>query len=292
MFDNKRSEQVMLDLILEIAINDPRIRAVLMNGSRTSPNAKKDIFQDYDIVYLVTDVESFVNDKIWIDQFGERLIMQAPDEMDGHWEKDKNSYAYLMQFTDGNRIDLTLLNLSKWPSTHRDSQSVLLLDKDHIIGVLPLPSDADYLPTPPTAKQFSDCCNEFLWVATYVAKGIWRKELTYAKHTAEQIVKEELIKLLIWHAGIKTNYSKPIGKYGKYLEKYLEPELWQKFTQTYVDADYQHMWDALFIQCELFNQIAKKIAAHFAYVYNEKEYHAVTAFLQDIKNNDGCSKNP
>lgn len=286
MFDNRRSEQVMLDLILGIARDDPRIRAVLMNGSRTSPNANKDVFQDYDIVYLVTDVESFVNDKQWIDQFGECLIKQTPDEMDGLWEKDKNLYTYLMQFTDGNRIDLRLLNLSKWPSIHRDSQSVVLLDKDHIIGILPLPSDADYLPTPPTAKQFSDCCNEFLWVAIYVAKGIWRKELTYAKYMAEQVVKEQLIKLLTWYAGSKANYKKPIGKHGKYLEKYLEPELWHKFTQTYVDADYQRMWDALFIQGKLFNQIAKKISAHFSYIYNEKEHQAVIAFLLDVKNNE------
>lgn len=51
-----RTEQEMLDLIITFAKQDHRIRGVLMNGSRVNPNIKKDIFQDYDIVYLVTDV--------------------------------------------------------------------------------------------------------------------------------------------------------------------------------------------------------------------------------------------
>ena len=38
-----RSEKEMMDLILETAKNDERIRAVYMNGSRTNPNAPKDI---------------------------------------------------------------------------------------------------------------------------------------------------------------------------------------------------------------------------------------------------------
>jgi aminoglycoside 6-adenylyltransferase len=35
-----RSEQEMFDLILSTARTDPRIRAVIMNGSRANPNAR------------------------------------------------------------------------------------------------------------------------------------------------------------------------------------------------------------------------------------------------------------
>ena len=75
-----RSEQEMMDLILETAKQDERIRAVYMNGSRTNPDAPKDIFQDYDIVYVVEETESFIQDKEWIRRFGETLFMQYPDE--------------------------------------------------------------------------------------------------------------------------------------------------------------------------------------------------------------------
>lgn len=71
-----RTEQEMFDLILHTAREDARIRAVYMNGSRTNKNVPKDIFQDYDIVYVVTETKPFIEDKSWIDRFGERLFMQ------------------------------------------------------------------------------------------------------------------------------------------------------------------------------------------------------------------------
>lgn len=46
-------------LILNVAKNDERIRAVYMNGSRTNQNVKKDIFQDFDIVYVVRQTKPF-----------------------------------------------------------------------------------------------------------------------------------------------------------------------------------------------------------------------------------------
>lgn len=45
-----RSEQEMLDLIIQTANEDDRVLAVMMNGSRADVHVKKDIYQDYDIV--------------------------------------------------------------------------------------------------------------------------------------------------------------------------------------------------------------------------------------------------
>ena len=50
-----RSEDEMMKLILQVAEDDERVRAVYLNGSRTNPNAPKDCFQDYDVVYVVTE---------------------------------------------------------------------------------------------------------------------------------------------------------------------------------------------------------------------------------------------
>ena len=35
------------------------VRAVYLNGSRTNPNAPKDRFQDYDVVYVVNDTKPY-----------------------------------------------------------------------------------------------------------------------------------------------------------------------------------------------------------------------------------------
>ncbi len=93
------------------------------------------------------------------------------------------------------------------------------------VAPFPPPSDRDHLPQPPSARAFTDCCNEFWWVCPYVAKGLWREELPYAKAMAEQIVHVELIKMLAWYVGVQTGFSFNVGKFGKYLKKRLEPEL-------------------------------------------------------------------
>lgn len=52
-----RTEREIFDLILHVARNNEQIRAVYMNGSRANPNVQKDIYQDYDIVYVVTETK-------------------------------------------------------------------------------------------------------------------------------------------------------------------------------------------------------------------------------------------
>jgi aminoglycoside 6-adenylyltransferase len=55
----------MLDLILDFAWQDERVRVVAMNGSRANPNAPRDAFQDYDIVFVVTEMDSFLASDAW-----------------------------------------------------------------------------------------------------------------------------------------------------------------------------------------------------------------------------------
>ncbi|CAG0959100.1 partial Aminoglycoside 6-adenylyltransferase, partial [Anaerolineae bacterium] len=145
-----RNEQAMLDLIVNTARDDDRIRAVIMNGSRANPNAPHDIFQDFDIVYLVTDVAPFKHNFEWIKRFGEIMILQLPEDMDDPPGCGGDCCIYLMQFTDGNRIDLDVFPVARLADLGRDSLSVLLLDKDGVIEPFDPASERDYLPKPPT----------------------------------------------------------------------------------------------------------------------------------------------
>src|SRR5512133_3900497 len=109
-----RTEQQIFDLILETARCDERIRAVIMNGSRANPNAPHDPFQDFDIVYIVTDVEPFTHNLEWIQRFGEMMILQMPEDMQDPPPEEGGFFSYLMQFMDGNRIDLGIFTMSQW----------------------------------------------------------------------------------------------------------------------------------------------------------------------------------
>ncbi len=280
-----RTEQQMLDLIIETAQCDERIRAVIMNGSRANPNAPRDPFQDFDIVYIVTDVEPFTRNLEWIRRFGEMMILQMPEDMQDPPPDNGGYFVYLMQFMDGNRIDLGIFTLSQWEEHNKDgdSLSVLLLDKDGTIEPFPPASDADYLPKSPTAKAFADCCNEFWWDSPYVAKGLWRQEILYAKHIQDVYVREQLMKMLTWHIGVKTDFKVSPGKLGKYVQKYLEPELWNMLLKTYADASYENTWNALFTMCDLFRKVAVPMAEHFGFEYPFDDDRRVSAHLEHVR---------
>jgi aminoglycoside 6-adenylyltransferase len=278
-----RNEQEMLALIINIAQNDDRIRAVMINGSRVNPTAKPDIFQDFDITYFVTDIESFMTNHTWIAPFGELMILQMPEAMDDPPPMNDGHFAYLMQFTDGNRIDLTLFPLANLHEFQRESLSSMLLDKDSLFEPLPAPSESDYLPKPPTAKQFADCCNEFWWVVLYVAKGLWREEIIYAKYMLDPVVREQLLKMLTWHVGIKTQFAEGSGKYGKWLKQHLEPAHWAMLERTYADADYEATWEALHTMGTLFRITATGVAAYFGFAYPYHDDAKVSAHLKHVQ---------
>lgn len=279
-----RSEQEILELILDIAKGDERIRAVILNGSRANPKAPRDIFQDFDVVYIVTDVLPFKRNPVGIERFGELMIMQMPDDMGDLFPSEDGSFAYLMQFTDGIRIDLTIYPLAKINGMPRDSLSMLLLDKDGIIAPFPPASESDYLPQKPTAKEFADCCNEFWWVCTYVAKGLWRDEIIYAKSMLDQVVRVQVMQMLTWSIGMKTQFSSNPGYLGKHFEQYLESDLWDLLLDTYADASIENTWNALFMMCDLFRKVAIPIAEQFGYDYPLEDDNKVRAHLEHVRN--------
>jgi aminoglycoside 6-adenylyltransferase len=278
-----RKENEILDLILDTAREDERIRAVIMNGSRANPNVPSDPFQDFDIVFLVSDITPFRNNPAWIARFGELLILQMPDAMGTAPPNQDGRFAYLMQFSDGNRIDLTFVSLEYFGEFTRDSLTEILLDKDGILPNLPPASDRDYLPIPPTTAEYADCCNEFWWVCTYVAKGLWRGEILYAKHYQEHQVRAQLMKMLTWYAGIQTQFSRSFGKNGKYLKDQLDSELWKLVLSTYSDTDYDRTWDALLNACDLFRKTALVVGEHFEYTYPQADDLRVSTHLKHVR---------
>lgn len=168
-----RSEKEMFDLIINTAKDDERIRAVILNGSRANPNAKKDIFQDYDILYVVEETKSFRDDKDWINGFGERLYMQYPEENTSYPADVENNYGWLIQFTDGNRLDLHVCTLEYYLKAISENKLCkVLLDKDKCLLNIQESTDEDYWVKRSTAKEFLDTCNEYWWCLNNVAKGL------------------------------------------------------------------------------------------------------------------------
>lgn len=276
-----RSEQQMMDLILSVAQSDERVRVVGMEGSRTNPNVPKDVFQDYDVSFVVTDMASFMGDDAWLDVFGERLIMQKPEAMEmfppdlGGW------FSYLMQFEDGNRIDLMLVPLEELDKyLKHDKLLRILLDKDGRVGAPPEPSDEDYHVKKPTAQMFDDCCNEFWWVSTYVVKGLCRREILFAIEHLNSYVRPMLMQMLAWQVGTETEFALSVGKAYKYLDKYVSEETMQQFLASCENGSYEQVWSALFICFSLFRESSAVVAQRLGFAYPAYDKNVTAYALQ------------
>ena len=282
-----RNEQEMMGLILGVAKADERIRAVYMNGSRANPNVKKDDYRDYDVVFTVTETASFINDKDWPSTFGELLIVQEPDSNDLGWGIDHDftrRYAWLMLFEDGIRIDLGVEIKEETDKNFlEDTLTVPLLDKDGIFPKIPPNNDSGYWIKPPAKEKYYGCCNEFWWCLNNVAKGIVRDQLPYAMRMYTEIVHIELEKMVEWYIGIKNNFSVTSGMWGKYFKKYLPTELYEMYVETYSDGDYEHLWAAIFIACDLFHTLAMEVGGHCGFTYRQNEEDGMREYLRMVK---------
>lgn len=284
--DTLRSEQEMFNLILNIAKNDERVRAVYMNGSRTNPNIKKDIYQDYDIAFVVTETKSFLKNKDWISLFGDIAIVQEPflnDLAFGVAHDFNHSYAWLMLFKDGTRIDLGIeTKETMLVDFNKDKLTILLLDKDNCLPQIPPATNEEYWVKRPTELQYTSCSNEFWWRLNNVAKGIARDELPYAMWMFD-VVRDMLVKMIEWYIGIDTNFSVSTGKLGKFIKRYLPKEFYEMYVGTYSNGNYNNLWSSIFKACELFRTIAPFVSEYFGYTYNQSEDTNMTEYLIKVK---------
>ena len=164
--------------------------AAYLKGSRTNPNVSKDIYQDYDIMYVVKATESFRKDLSWMDIFGKVILKQEQDNDFGYGDRFglrshyEETYSWLLLFEDGNRLDIGVETVEAMrKGSHRNKLFLPLLDKADCLPKLPPPTDEDFHVKKPAERKFHGCCNEFFWSLCDVAKGILRDELPFAMTT-------------------------------------------------------------------------------------------------------------
>lgn len=276
-----RTEAEMISLIKDIAFKEENIRAAYIEGSRTNPNAPKDIFQDYDIVYIVTTTKPFREDKGWINNFGKILYMHYPEDNVFYPSDVENCYGWQIQFADGNRMDLHVCTKENALANLELYQ--ILVDKD---GIVPYPqetTDERYWVKEPREIEFKCTCSDFWWCLNNVAKGLWRNELPYAMDVINFVLRPHLKRLLEWKMGIENNFSVSAGKSGKYFKKYLPKETYRQFLATYSIAEIESIWNSVFEMCDLFQSTAVELSKKQKFVYDFEQAENSLSFLHHVR---------
>ena len=272
---NMRTETEMLDVILKTA-ETLQVAAVAMSGSRTDTKASKDEFQDYDVVYVVENLDELITDLSWLDQFGKRIIEQEV----GLGQRR----LYLMLFEDSNRIDLTLCpkeHIKEWVDS--EAGFTVLEDPEHLFE--PYSQNLErYWTNPASAIEFEKVCNEFWWVSAYVVKGICRKQVIYATDHLYGICQQELLKVLAWQVASDRG-AVDIGKNYKYIFNYLPAQKENEFSSLLDFSNSDKITQSLFATMKLFHQEAQTLAQKMGFDYDKEVAEKMIEYAEERLSN-------
>ena len=269
-----RTDQEMLDLIIQIA-KKLQVDAVALSGSRTNQKIQTDEFQDYDVVFVVDNLDNLKRDISWLEQFGKRIIEQEVTL--GHRR------LYLMLFEDGNRIDLTLCpqeHMQEWVDS--ESGYTILVDQKGLFESYSS-SPERFLIHPASETDFEKSCNEFWWVSAYVVKGICRKQVFYAIDHLYGICQQELLKILAWQIASDRGTT-DIGKNYKYLFNYLHSEKEKEFSALLDFSSLDKITQSLFATMQLFNQEAQSLAQKMGFKYEKEVAEKMIEYAEERLN--------
>ena len=268
---NMRTETEMLSLLIKIAKN-LKVKAVALSGSRTNQKVQTDEFQDYDLVYVVDDIDNLTSDLSWLDQFGKRIIEQEV----GLGQRR----LYLMLFEDGNRIDLTLCpkqQIQEWVDSEADY--TVFKDDKGLFESYP-PSPKRYWTNPASQTDFEKSCNEFWWVSAYVVKGICRKQVIYTTDHLYGICQQELLKLLAWQVAADKG-TVDVGKNYKCLFNYMSAEKEKEFSNLLDFSSVEKLTHSLFATMDLFHREAQILAQKMGFDYYKKVAEKMIEYAEE-----------
>jgi len=278
-------------VIIHWAESKIEIRAVLLTSTRAIPHARRDVLSDYDVILIVESIQPFVDDRTWINDFGDVLVVYwdpvYPDSVFG-----VEMIANVTQYVSGLKIDFTLQPVSLFKQivaapalpTELDAGYRVLLDKDRLTASMLPPTGKAYIPKPPTLTTYLTLINDFFSDAPYVAKCLWRDELLPAKWCLDYDMKHVYLRqFLEWRAQMDHHWSVPIGSLGKGLKRYLPSDIWSELEQTYAGARLEDNWEALMKTIALFRRVAVEVGAHLGYVYPYDLDQRVVAYVEQIK---------
>ncbi len=286
-------ETIEADRVLKRAVSwgEARsdVRAMLLTSTRTMPDAAVDRFSDYDIVLAVTDVMPYFDDRSWLGDFGQVLVVYRDPIRQLH---GLDRFAYITQYEDGLKIDFTLWSAgipARIAATGAlpddlDVGYAVLLDKEGLTRDLKAPARRAHIPARPTVAHYLTLVEDLFHEATYVAKNLWREELLPAKYSLDHVMKQvDLRKMLEWHIETEHGWALKPGAYGKGLKKHLAPELWKELERTYAGASLEENWDSLFRTIDLFRRVAVEVGDRLGYAYPRDLDRRAVAYLQRVQ---------
>src|ERR1700737_386717 len=282
------SEPSVLEKLKVWGRTQSAVRALILTSSRARNDGVADVLSDYDLVLAVTDLGRFEKEDAWISDYGRPIV---------RWDDQSTLYGLTTLFRGIIYEDYVKIDYSVGPDMMLDRISAepqlpdcldvgyrVLLDKDNRSSRWKPPSYKAHIPAKPTESEYRGLIEEFWWEATYVARSLQRGDLVFAKFSLDYQIKLEVMRrVLEWHIEIEHDWRTRPGVHGRNISRLLPPDLWERWSGTYVGSELEENWVALFRSVELFRRVATEVGAALGYTYPTKLDDEVTDYLKALR---------
>jgi aminoglycoside 6-adenylyltransferase len=272
-----RSESEVLQSLMSWALYDDNVRTIVLDGSRADPSRTIDDFSDFDVIVIVSDPGP-IRTETWIHKFGEPMVrwpLQPQSTFDDAW------ITQLVLYTDGVRVDFQFTTPDIARFERPGPFHCVLVDKERLTEQIAGEPVAGTTIDPPSAEEFADRINSFWWDIPYVAKALRRNELDYARFIMEGDIRwHKLQPLIRWHIGAVHGSQTDVGVFCRWSRRYLDPDIWELYLETFSGAAIEDQWRAMFAMCSFVRLLGQDSAGRYGFEYPEVVDQQVFRYLR------------
>jgi aminoglycoside 6-adenylyltransferase len=269
------------------------VRAVVLTSTRAVPGGRVDELSDWDVVLYVTDPAAFDASGEWTEAAYGPVLVAWGDE--GEWRGFRR-FMRLVIYRDGTKVDFTLAPAAELEAIAAGGELPhaldvgwrALLDRDGAAAALPPPTFTAHVLRHPTAEEFRRVVDEFWFESTYVARNLRRDELFTARYSFDSVMRQNLVRMLEWRAGLDHAGRAAVGAYGRRLRQVLDAETWREAEATFAGAGTEDGWNALFAMLRLFRRTTHEVAARLGFDAPRGLEDTMTGHLQRMRRGGGA----
>lgn len=256
----------------------------MMLGSRARVDPPADTFSDLDLALITTDPDRYLRDAGWLEHIDTPWLTFVEPQATGTglerralFERDLD-----VDFAILKHDEVQKMVTGGWPP---EISAVLargfefILDKDGLGHSMRRDTFSPPRARLPTSDEFLSLCSDFLYHAMWAAKKLRRGELWVAKSSTDCYMKDQLLRMLTWHAHAKHGPGYDTWHKGRFLESWADPRVLDELHQAFAHYDEADIRRALSKTVELFRWVAKETAADLGYRYPDTADEHVTAWI-------------
>lgn len=268
--------------VLEIAVEHPGIRAVFQTGSRVNPVVSRDIMQDYDIIYCVKDVQTFIEPQGFLEKLGNPILVHTPHPKTATTMAPEKTHRLFALYEEGFSVDFIFYPVEDISELiAKETLLLILMDKDNLISQLPGSSDIGYRVTRPTKYEFAKVVEIYFYQITQTVKHLYRANAVAAIDEYDG-ARDALHQMLAWVTALEKDFKINVGKNYRFLDENLNEEWREIYHDTFSSLDPTTFWEALLKSMTLFRRTGLEVAESLSFEYPKQQDVRVSAYVRKI----------